>query len=1104
MLGVCSHDSRRCLQLTVHVEGASSEYEIPSAPPWTPFERVKTYEIPDSIFDQYNHAQISTRMGLFADLGFAYVVIDNCLYLWDYSLPNPELVGYESQPHRIDYVQLVKPKAGVFLPSITHLLVIATSAEILLVGLQYQVMPGGSKSVALFGTGLSTGIRGMEITTIAGAPLSGRIFFSSKADTDIYELTYQQEEKWFTNRCGKINQTAKLYQQYTPSIAWATQRSNEHVEQLIIDETREILYTLSSTSTIRAYSFQSNGGLKPQITKTLRDIYSNIAHMINQPEVLNPTIPIISISPIMAQEASKLHLVANTRSGCRIFLSVTSFGFSSFSSTASSLASMQVQHIRLPPRDDSGNYQTQSQPSNQVAAYQQTPPTASYKSLNTSLMARRYPPGYFFCFLKDRLFISAPDTPRIFRPQNNTPLKYPEFGVWLPIEGIAEDLGICSQPFSAASKPLGFGNELATQFDRPPMDFAVLTNTGVHIIRRKRLVDIFAALIRYGGQNEGLDAETKNMILTYGRAETLATALAVACGQASDTSLSRSVKVNDPEVLDYGRRAFIEYGGRPTLDDVVQQGRPLIETVRPSPRHEALSLYVSRLIRSIWKTLVAREVISPTEGLRILPTVPVSRLLDIQAHLQALQDFLDKNKSFIEGLSGPEALSRASTRHEEIALQAEHQALHSLVQLIAHAIEGISFVSVLFDEKVEEVIPLLSESARSQFKSVTFESLFTSHAGKELAKELVKGIVNRNIAKGANVDTIADGLRRRCGSFCSAEDVVIFKAQEQLKKAAEVGSTTDFGRNLLNESLRLFKQVSSSLSFEYLESAVRQYMSMQFFAGAIQLALTVAKENDRANAALRWVQEGRQPDDPRRAKFESRQRCYRLIQQIITTIDESTNGRPETIDGKYTITGTRKAEAYEEIQKSDDEVFQTDLFDWYLSQGQSEKLLEIESPSVIAYLKRRSETELVHADLLWKYYARYERFFDAADIQLALAQSGFPLSLSRRIEYLGKAKANASTRTASIGLSNSHRLMRQITDLLEVANIQDDLLHRLLEDERLTDERRPEVEKDLDGQIRGLSDVSADVRFISCSQTNGDSCSISMPTQPITMTFASA
>ena len=114
---------------------------------------------------------------------------------------------------------------------------------------------------------------------------------------------------------------------------------------------------------------------------------------------------------------------------------------------------------------------------------------------------------------------------------------------------------------------------------------------------------------------------------------------------------------------------------------------------------------------------------------------------------------------------------------------------------------------------------------------MTYDRLFCSSEGRELAKELVKAIVNWNIARGSSVDSVTDALRRRCGSFCSADDCVIFKAQEQLKRASDIDATSESSRTLLNESLRLLERVGSSLSTETLKWAVEQYISMSFYAG---------------------------------------------------------------------------------------------------------------------------------------------------------------------------------------------------------------------------------------------------------------------------------
>ncbi|KZF25382.1 non-repetitive nucleoporin [Xylona heveae TC161] len=1084
---------RRYPELDSYVgQGISSDYDLPVSPAWAPFQKVKIYDIPDKIFEQYNQAQVSTTMGLFAEINHAWITIDNALYLWDYTIPDADLIGYEDQANSITSVKLCVPRAGVFIPSITHVLVVATTAEIFMVGVSAQTSPAGTKTVALYQTNMSVPIRGLEINVIEASPATGRVFFAGRDDNDVYEFTYQQEEKWFKNRCAKVNHTSKGFAALTPSFslgAFSQKALQEHVVQIVVDDTRNLLYTLSSSSTIRTFHMRPNNGLDLVISRSLASIFSNIGHMVSRSELLVPGTKIVSISPISATEGTKLHLMATTSTGCRIFLSATSsYGWSAGESTGAP-TSMQVQHVKFPPPEmgpppDMGvTFQQYQQAAAPLAPYPGavTVDTQS-KTLKTTRTAARFAPGYFFCFVDrdplsdaDMLFMSSPDSGRIARPQEPTQLtRYSEFGTWLNLGSRAEDVGLTTPPFAAASTPIGFGNELAVQFDEPVPEIAILTNTGIHTIRRRRLVDIFAATIRYGGGDEGLEGELKKFIRMYGRGETIATALAVACGQGLDISSDARVSnITEPEVLEYARKAFIEFGGKPILNEnsVLDQAVPAIDNVRPSPRHEGLALYISRLVRSIWKAPIMKEATTPTGGFTVKPTISLSKVQGIQRDLTQVQEFLSSNRSFIDGLAGPEALGQARTKQEEISLQAEHRALHSLVVLISDIIEGISFVLVLFDERVEEIVLSLADSARQQVRQMTYEGLFSTSAGKDLAKELVKAIVNRNIASGSNVDTVAEALRRRCGSFCSADDVVIFKAQEQQKKASEAGANTETGRNLLNESLRLFTQVAASLSMEHLQSAVQQFTAMDFYAGAIQLVLDVAQEADRGNRALAWIADGRPELDPRKAAFDARKGCYNLIHQIIAAVDKASSQAPEMIDGHYTLTAKRRNEAYTVINNSTDEVFQTDLYDWYFSEGWTERLLEVQSPFIITYLQRKSPDDVKHADLLWKYFARVDRLYDAATVQVQLAKSGFALDLAARIEYLSRAKANASTYTTGIGRQSRQSLLHEVSDLLDVANIQDDILQRLKGDARVSPERRPEILKDLNGQVLGLTDL---------------------------------
>ncbi|CAG8075305.1 unnamed protein product [Penicillium olsonii] len=1071
-------------------QGSSSEYNIPGAQSWAPFQKVKMYDIPDQIFDQYNRAQVSTSMGLFAELNHAWVAIDNALYIWDFTHPNPQLVGFEDQPNSINAVKLTKPRPGVFLPAITHLLVISTTADIILLGMGYEKTPNGGQQVSLYHTGMSVSVRGLDINVFAASDSTGRIFFGGSSDTDVHEVTYQQEERWFQGRCGRVNHTSSRLLAFRPSMSLTNlaQSSVESIVQMALDESRNLLYTLSSASTIRVFHLGSEGSLTLAITKRAIDIYSNIGHIITSNETLNPRVKIVSISPVPATEASRYHLVATTATGYRIYLSATgSYNWAPASSGTNPPTSMQALHVKTPPVDITPGGNVAGSPISAIS-----PSAGQITTLSPTRLAERYSPGYFFCFTTkdplqkmDTLFISTPDAGRVAHVQDNATNgnKDAESAIVLDLGGRAEDIGLVSAPSSVT-------NELAVQFDHPTAEIAILTNGGVHLIRRRRLVDIFAALLRNGGsRDEGPEGEGRNFIKLYGRSEALATALAVACGQGVELSSDqRMTRITDPDVLNLARQFFIEQGGRAHLNEnaVADGTTSALDAVQPSPRHAGIALYISRLLRSIWKEKIAKVGGGPNGAQTVSASVSAVKLQTIQHDLSSLQEFFKVNRNFIEGLSGPDALNRMNTKTEETALQAEHRALHSLVQLVSHTIEGISFILVLFDERVDEIVATLPIESKEKFLSLTFEELFSSSKGHEIAKELVKGIVNRNIAKGSNVETVADALRRRCGSFCSTEDVVIFKAQEMLKRATEAGANTELGRNLLNESLHLFQQVADCLPMDYLVSAVDNFIINQFFAGAIQLALNVAARSDKANLAYSWIMDGR-PDqvrdplphgthhhltftqDPRKEYFLFRNQCYDLIFKVVLAVDTLASSDPGVIDGQPTIIAKRQGEAYGVISDSADEVFLTSLYDWYLEQGWSDRLLQTQSPFVVTYLQRKSNDDLGHADLLWRYYAQSQRFFETAQVQYHLAQSAFVLPLNRRIEYLGQARANASIFTPDVGRQSRQRLLQEISNMVDVANIQDDLLQRLKDDERIAEERKREVLADVDGPIKDIS-----------------------------------
>ena len=1073
-------------------QGISGEYELPTNPAWMPFQKLKQYDLPTRLLDQANNSGMGMMIGIFPPLSHAWAALDNCLYLWDYTIPNPDLVGWEDNSFPITAVNLVPPREGVFVKDIEHMIVVTTSAEMILLGVAAQKGANGAQTIALYTTRMSIQVRGLSVDHVV-ATKKGRIFFVGSTSDDILEFQYQQDEGWFRGRTSRICHTRSQFSIMQGNVKavgqyFGTQQTKKRINQVVIDDSRMLLYSLNSDSEIGVWLIRNE--LVRSISRPLRSLLHNAAYFTTPTDLLRDKANIASLSVIPTTESMRVGLVATTDTGCRLYLSILQGYYQA--SAQYPPQNMSILHIRFPPKDP--NAMAAGASPSQQGQTSMTPygnPSSnvdvSSRLLTVTNKGYRLPPGYFMAFMVDasgpvktKVFCSAPDSARLKNKDNTSQLsqRFAEFGMFVDVPGeFFQVMDTAIGEHGATGRPLGFGNELATQFDEPTAEIAVVTSTTIQTVRRRRLVDIFATMMRYGSSNEeGREGDIKRFYRTYGLSETAATSLAVACGQGMDVSSdSRLTSITDPEVLEGARKVFIEHGGSAVFnanalpDNTASQ----VDLVQPSPRHAGMVLYISRLVRSVWKARIITEVVTPAQAPTITSTINLEKLRNTQRDLNRLSEFLEKNRSFIEGLNDHQTLGRAASRQDEIANQGEHRAMHSTKELVSRIIEGISFVVVLFDNSTADILAALGEDSRQKAKELTYESLFVSSSGRELAKELVKAIVNRNIASGSNVDTVAEQLRRRCGSFCSADDVVIFKAQEQVKRASEAGSQTETGRVLLNESQRLFQKVAGSLSTEHLHWAIVQYVQMAFFAGAIQLCLVVANDKDRAKRALGWYKDGMPDNDPRRGAFEARKGCYDLIFSTIQALDEQTANAPETMDGQYTVAAKRRNEAYDVVNSSEDAIFQICLYDWYVDIGEADRLLNIDTHHVVEYLKRRSQQDRPHADMLWRYYAHNNDYLQAASVQLDLARGFFVLTLEERIEYLSRARTNASTRQTALmdSRQSKQQLLREVSDLLDVANIQDDIYQRMKSEPRLTGERREQVLQSLNGPILPIDEL---------------------------------
>lgn len=134
--------------------------------------------------------QSHCMMGLFTQINRAWLSIDSDIYIWAYE-ETGDVAYFDGLNETIVSVGLIEPKPGVFQNYIRYLLVIATSVDIVILGVLFTAGSGGPfHEIQLIPDPVfSIPTDGSTITSIAGTK-SGRIFLGSK-DGSLFEITYQ-------------------------------------------------------------------------------------------------------------------------------------------------------------------------------------------------------------------------------------------------------------------------------------------------------------------------------------------------------------------------------------------------------------------------------------------------------------------------------------------------------------------------------------------------------------------------------------------------------------------------------------------------------------------------------------------------------------------------------------------------------------------------------------------------------------------------------------------------------------------------------------------------------------------------------------------------
>ncbi|XP_048876664.1 nuclear pore complex protein Nup155 [Brienomyrus brachyistius] len=904
---------------------------VPSLPELSAVRRVP---LPPELVEQFGHMQCNCMMGVFPEISRAWLTVDNDIFMWNYE-DGGDVAYFDGLSETILSVGLVKPKEGIFQPHIHFLLVLATPVDVVILGLSFPRAQGGLNDSVVGGMQLlpdplySIPTDNTYLLAVASTDL-GRIFLAGK-DGCLYEIAYQAEAGWFSQRCRKINHSKSSLSFLVPSLLQFSFSEDDPVVQIAVDNSRNILYTRSEKGVLQMYDLGADGqGMSRVAAMSQSSIVAaagNIARTIDR-SVFKP---IVQIAVIDRSESLDCQLLAITHAGVRLYFSTSPFALPNARHTPARPSLLVLIHVRLPPGFSASSTLQK--------------PAKIHKALYTKgvlLMAasETEDSDILWCMNHDSFPFKKP----LMEAQMTTNVDGHTWALSTIEEGRADRI---STPVNKDLVPLTDSPVVVQQHNVPPKMFVLLSAKGSHIFHKLRPVDQLRHLLVSSGGGEG--EEIDRFFKLHREEQACATALILACSSSAC----------DREVSAWATRAFFRYGGEaqmrfasalaapsnlgplfgsPVPGSPVSVGSPLpnpsfLATPAPglvpasmstplipaspgappltggsagpevvfSGKHNGICLYFSRILGSIWDGSLAVEK-PVSRGGQILSVMESSvssqHLETVLFELCGLKDFLDRNSQFspaslgvasfstsanlqqrLLGFMRPDGGSSSQQVQQELqrkyhteAQAYEKASLQGIQQLVHRSCQTLALWKLLCEHQFSLILAELSKEFQEQVKNSSFKDVVIR--GGELTGALITALINVYIKDSASVDTISLHLRDICPLLYSCDDSVCSKANELLQGSRQLQSKVERER-ALRESLHLYQQISHHTD---LQLVCAQYRSVRFYEGVLQLCLTAADKKDPQGLGLHFYRNGEpEGDSAGQLAFQERLSSYKCV-----------------------------------------------------------------------------------------------------------------------------------------------------------------------------------------------------------------------------------
>ncbi|KAH7673041.1 Nucleoporin, partial [Aphelenchoides avenae] len=287
--------------------------------------------------------------------------VDNELFLWNYDL-NQDVAFFDGIKNTILRMDLVKPKPGFFPPAVHFILVVATTLDVILLGASFtdaENRPITAGTNADYRTGamylltnplFQVPLEGALVNDIA-CTSDGRIFFA--ADECVNEICFT-DTYIIGKGFKKVNHTKSLIHMFVPALGMFS--SKDHIRQLVVDDTRHILYVLFMKGTVEIFDLGADGKSTKKagriVPEQIQDEISRCCDM--EPEFYKQ---IVHITPIPATRSHYVYFEGTTSKGVRVYFTCLQTAPPNYpvqrAQSEVRPVTIRIVHIRFPPGNPS-------------------------------------------------------------------------------------------------------------------------------------------------------------------------------------------------------------------------------------------------------------------------------------------------------------------------------------------------------------------------------------------------------------------------------------------------------------------------------------------------------------------------------------------------------------------------------------------------------------------------------------------------------------------------------------------------------------------------------------------------------------------------------